>query len=111
MTNTALNTETALTLNNEIQPWGNPEEFDMPEETVIDTEYTEIVPSLENTAKNDNNPDNQPTPPATSTALIPYGNTTQAIAIPVSPEDLKACIEINQGIATTAMNLAQKPIS
>lgn len=108
MTNTALNTETALTLNNEIQPWGNPEEFDMPEETVIDTEYTEIVPSFENTATNDNNPDNQPTPPATSTALIPYGNTTQAIAIPVSPEDLKACIEINQGIATTAINLAQK---
>jgi len=108
MINTALNTETALTINNETQPWGAPEEFDMPKATVIDAEYTVIAPSVENTATNDNNPDNQPTPPATSTALIPYGNTTQAVALPVYPEHLIACIELNQGIAKTAMNLAKK---
>lgn len=107
---TLLANEIITTANNvnETQPWGAPEEFDMPEATIIDAEYTIIAPSVENTATNDNNPDNQPTPPATLTALIPYGNTTQAIAIPVSPEHLKACIEINQGIATTAMNLVQK---
>lgn len=34
MINTTLNTETALTINNETQPWGAPEEFDMPKATV-----------------------------------------------------------------------------
>lgn len=70
MTNTALNTETALTLNNEIQPWGNPEEFDMPEETVIDVEYTVESTGQELVAANDNTFPTLPTDPHALPAYI-----------------------------------------
>lgn len=110
MINTVLKNETTSTLNHETAPWGNREDFDLPETSnaIIDAEYTEVTPDIVNTAANDNNTDNQPTPPATSTALIPYGSTTQAIALPVSPSKLTTCIELNQGLAETAMNLAKK---
>lgn len=110
MQNTLSKTETTLTINNEIAPWGDKEDFDLSEtsNTIIDVEYTEVSPDVENSAANDNNTNDQPTPPATSTAIIPYGNTTQAIALPVSPDSLTTCIELNQGLAETAMNLAKK---
>lgn len=110
MNDTLLKSEINYNTSYETAPWGNQKDFDLPKASnnIIDAEYTVTVPSIEIIATNDNNPDNQPTPPATSTALIPYGNATQLVSIPQSPENLMACIELNQGIAKTAMNLAQK---
>ena len=64
------NTETALTLNNETQPWGNPEEFDMPETTVIDVEYTIESTGQELVAANDNTFPTLPTDPHALPAYI-----------------------------------------
>lgn len=110
MKNTLYKSEVNYNTSYETAPWGSQTDFALPKASnnIIDAEYTVTSPSANIIATNDNNPDNQPTPPATSTALIPYGNTTQPVSIPLSPDHLMACIELNQGIASTAMNLAQK---
>ena len=105
MSNAILETET--TFHNETQIYGAPKDFNLPAipEKIIDVEYTEIDSHKQ--IANDNSTDNNPTPP-TSTALIPVGNTYEAVTVPATPENLITFIEINEEIAKAAFKLAQK---
>ena len=94
----------------ETKPYGTPEEFNLQEipEKIIDAEYTEVDDTLEEKSANDNSSDNNPTPPVTTNALIPVGNSCLSVALPVAPENLKTCIGINQSIAEATMKMAKK---
>ena len=94
-------------INNETQNYGAPKDFNLAAipEKIIDVEYTEIKSHKQ--IANDNSTDNNPTPP-TSTALIPVGNTYEAVTVPATLENLISFIEINEEIAKAAFKLAQK---
>ena len=110
MTNTNVAAETISNTVYETQPYGTPEEFNLQAipEKIIDVEYTEVDDNLEEKSANDNGINNNPTPPVTTNALIPVGNSCQSVALPVAPENLITCIEFNQSIAEATMKMVKK---
>lgn len=110
MTNVNIAAETISNSIYETKPYGTPEEFNLQTipEKIIDVEYAEADDDLEGKSANDNGTDNNPIPPVTTNALIPVGNSYQSVALPVAPENLKNCIEINQSIAEATMKMAKK---
>ena len=110
MTNVNIAAETISNTLYETKPYGTPEEFNLQAipEKIIDVEYVEADDDLEGKSANDNGTDNNPIPPVTANALIPVGNSYQSVALPVAPENLKICIEINQSIAEATMKMAKK---
>ncbi len=85
MTNTNVAAETISNTIYETKPYGTPEEFNLQaiQEKIIDVEYTEVDDNLERKSANDNAINNNPTPPVTTNALIPVGNSCLSIALPV----------------------------
>ena len=110
MTNTNVAAETISNTVYETKPYGTPEEFNLQTipEKIIDVEYTEVDDNLERKSANDNGIDNNPTPPVTTNALIPVGNSCLPVALPVAPENLITCIEFNQSIAEATMKMVKK---
>ena len=110
MTNTNVAAETISNTIYETKPYGTPEEFNLQTipEKIIDVEYTEVDDDLERKSANDNGINNNPTPPVTTNALIPVGNSCQSVALPVAPENLITCIEFNQSIAEATMKMVKK---
>lgn len=105
----------AETISNTIyeeKPYGTPEEFNLQTipEKIIDVEYTEVDDNLERKSANDNGINNNPTPPVTTNALIPVGNSCQSVALPVAPENLITCIEFNQSIAEATMKMVKNMV-
>ena len=110
MTNTNVAAETISNTIYETKPYGTPEEFNLQTipEKIIDVEYTEVDDDLERKSANDNDINNNPTPPVTTNALIPVGNSCLSVALPVTPENLITCIEFNQSIAEATMKMVKK---
>lgn len=110
MTNTNVAAETISNTIYETKPYGTPEEFNLQaiQEKIIDVEYTEVDDNLERKSANDNGINNNPTPPVTTNALIPVGNSCLSVALPVAPENLITCIEFNQSIAEATMKMVKK---
>jgi|GEM_PF-1883027 len=109
MTNTNVAAETISNTIYETKPYGTPEEFNLQAipEKIIDVEYTEVDDDLERKSANDNGINNNPTPPVTTNALIPVGNSCLSVALPVAPENLITCIGINQSIAEATMKMVK----
>lgn len=110
MTNTNVAAETISNTIYETKPYGTPEEFNLQaiSEKIIDVEYTEVDDNLERKSANDNGINNNPTPPVTTNALIPVGNSCLSVALPVAPANLISCIGINQSIAEATMKMVKK---
>lgn len=110
MTNTNVAAETISNTVYETKPYGTPEEFNLQTipEKIIDVEYTEVNDNLERKSANDNGINNNPTPPVTTNALIPVGNSCLSVALPVAPENLITCIEFNQSIAEATTKMVKK---
>lgn len=110
MTNMNAAAETISNTIYEEKPYGTPEEFNLQAipEKIIDVEYTEVDDNLEEKSANDNGINNNPTPPVTTNALIPFGNSCLSVALPVAPENLITCIEFNQSIAEATMKMVKK---